>query len=781
MAFENIPEELKQLPQWVSRVGKLPLNPNTFYGAKANDPNTWGTFEEAAAGIGWETVSGKVCDGIGFELQAPYCGIDIDHCRDPVTGELTPEALSIVQTMNSYTEISPSGTGVHILYKNGGETYPERHKKKPIDDAQHIEMYQSNRYFTMTGDVYQDYNTLNQRGEAADKVYQTYMQDKPPEKQYPVKPLPAVSMSDRDILERAMNAQNGAAFTSLWHGDTGAYQGDESRADLALCGMLAFWSGGDAATVDRLFRQSGLAREKWDRPTGATTYGAMTVEKALRDCKEYYDPILYKQRKAAKELKESNLPALPNFTYEDMQKYKADGIGTAHFFTHLVKPFLRYAPEEKAFYIYNGIFWEQDTPKDNHLVGRILMTFVSIAQPLIPPPPPGKPKDWTDEQKEEENINGAYRSFYSYLGNATGRENVLKDVRKLLLLKRNCFDSQPYLLNCRNGTYNLETGELQPHKATDYLTKCVNADYDPNAENARFTRFIDEICEGDERQKKALQTALGYTLIGSTPEECLYIAYGKSTRNGKGTLFDLVLDTLGNYAAQMDFDTIGRSGAKDGSRATPDIARLVGVRYVLVNEPQKGVCFNEGLVKQMTGSDTITARPLYGAPIEFKPAYTIFITSNNLPSITDDTLFQSDRIKLLLFNHHFTEAERDTKLKQTLREGNGKSAVLRWLIDGFRLYRETGLFVTEESKSVLCQYQAENDYIRQFMDECLELGETYGRVRLSEVKRTYREWCAESGIHALGIKLFKEELEKHHVMLITVHKQDYISGRLRTD
>ena len=106
---------------------------------------------------------------------------------------------------------------------------------------------------------------------------------------------------------------------------------------------------------------------------------------------------------------------------------------------------------------------------------------------------------------------------------------------------------------------------------------------------------------------------------------------------------------------------------------------------------------------------------------------------------------------------------------------------MRWLIDGFRLYRETGLFVTEESKSVLCQYQAENDYIRQFIDECLELGETYGRVRLSEVKRTYREWCTESGIHALGIKLFKEELEKHHVMLITVHKQDYISGRLRTD
>ena len=465
-------------------------------------------------------------------------------------------------------------------------------------------------------------------------------------------------------------------------------------------------------------------------------------------------------------MKESNLPALPNFTYEDMQKYKADGIGTAHFFAHLVKPSLRYAPEEKAFYIYNGIFWEQDTPKDNHLAGRILMTFVSIAQPLIPPPPPGKPKDWTDEEKEEENINGAYRSFYSYLGNATGRENVLKDVRKLLLLKRNRFDSQPYLLNCRNGTYNLETGELQPHKATDYLTKCVNADYDPNAENERFTRFIDEICEGNEQQKKALQTALGYTLIGTTPEECLFIALGKSTRNGKGTLFDLVLDTLGDYGAQMDFDTISRSGAKDGSRATPDLARLVGVRYVLVNEPQKGVCFNEGLVKQMTGSDTITARPLYGAPFEYKPAYTIFIASNNLPSITDDTLFQSDRIKLL-----------HTKLKQTLRQGNGREAVLKWLIDGYRLYRENGLSVTDESRGVLGQYQAENDYIQQYLDERLDLGETYGRIRLTEVQRDYNDWCRDVNVRPLGKKAFTEELIKHRVTILTSNHQFVVAGR----
>lgn len=770
MSFERIPDELKRLPQWVARAGKLPVNPHTLSGAKANEPATWGTFDAAAACIGWQTVRGETCDGIGFELQAPYCGMDIDHCRNPETGELTPEALSIVQTMDSYTEISPSGTGVHILYKNGGETFPDRHKKKPIDSVQHLEMYQTNRYFTMTGDVYQHYTALNQRGAAADKVYQTYMQDKPPEKQYPVRPLPSVSLPDNELLEKAVNAQNGAAFASLWHGDTGAYQGDESRADLALCSMLAFWSGGDAATVDRLFRQSGLMRPKWDRPTGATTYGAMTVAKAVAGCREFYEPKPAR-RTAAKP------SALPDFTYEDVKKYKADDIGTSQFFSTLVRDFMCYVPEEKAFYIYNGIRWKQDVVKENLAAGRLLMAFVGKAQALIPPPPPGNPKDWTDEQAAQEQIDKAFRKHYRYLGQAAGRDSVMKDIKKRLHKPRSCFDTQPYLLNCRNGTYHLDTGEWQPHKATDYLTKCVNADYDPTAENERFTRFIDEICEGNEQQKTALQTALGYTLIGATPEECLFIALGKSTRNGKGTLFDLVLDTLGDYGAQMDFDTISRSGAKDGSRATPDLARLVGVRYVLVNEPQKGVCFNEGLVKQMTGSDTITARPLYGAPFEYKPAFTIFITSNNLPTITDDTLFQSDRIKLLLFNRHFSEAERDTGLKQTLRQGNGREAVLRWLIDGYRLYRENGLFLTDESRGVLGQYQAENDYIQQYLDERLDLGETYGRIRLTEVQRDYNDWCRDVNVRPLGKKAFTEELIKHRVTILTSHHQFVVAGR----
>ena len=474
---------------------------------------------------------------------------------------------------------------------------------------------------------------------------------------------------------------------------------------------------------------------------------------------------------------------LPDFTYSDIISHKADDIGTAEFFSELVKDYMCYVPEEKAFYIYNGIVWKQDVVKENLAAGKLLMDFVSAAQQLIPPPPTGNPREWSDQEAEQEKIARAFRSQYKTLGNSNGRERIMKDIKKLLYRSRNSFDTQPHLLNCLNCTYNLETGESLPHSAEDFITNCVNAKYEPEAKNERFDRFIDEICEGSEEQKTALQTALGYSLIGATPEECFFIAYGKSTRNGKGTLFDLVLDVLGDYGTQMDFDTIARSGTKDASRATPDLARLVGIRYVLVNEPQKGICFNEGLVKQLTGSDNITARPLYGSVIEFKPLFTIFITTNTLPSVSDDTLFTSDRIRIIPFNRHFTKDERDTSLKSTLRKSGGREAVLKWLIDGYALYKKNGLNTTAAGADILSQYKAENDYVQQFIDECLDVHDPSDlhskKTKLTAIQRAYNDWCRESNINPLGKKNFKDELEKHGIPVGEYCKQYTAKVRIK--
>lgn len=513
---------------------------------------------------------------------------------------------------------------------------------------------------------------------------------------------------------------------------------------------------------------------------GQTLAEAMKIHLSalLATTEPYKKAVLSDNKKVEK--RAHSLPKLPPFTLEDVCKYKPDDIGTAEFFSKLVGDFMRYVPEEKAFYIYNGIIWERDVVKENLLANRVLMDFVKTVQNLIPPPTDKLTLSTlpSDKQAKEE-IYKSYRSYYKNLGKSSGRERIAKDIKSLLHTSRTEFDNQPHLLNCINCTYNLKTGKVQEHSAADMLSKCVNAEYAPDAKNERFEKFIDEICESNAEQKSALQCALGYSLIGATPEECLFLAYGKSTRNGKGTLFDLVLDTLGDYGLQMDFDTIARSGTKDASRATPDLARLVGIRYVLVNEPQKGTCFNEGLTKQLTGSDDITARPLYGSVIQFKPKFTIYITTNNLPKISDDTLFSSDRIRILPFNRHFSETERDTSLKVTLRENNGKSAVLNWLIEGYKIYKAEGLKDTEQSRLILAHYKSENDYFQEFINECLDVGDTFGNIRLSDVMRVYKDWCVTVNIKPLGLQLFKDELKKHGIIISQSHKQFVIPARIK--
>lgn len=796
---------MRAVPHWVARVDKFPINPNSLYGAKSTDKTNWGTFEQAKAAIGkkakTKNIQGKECNGIGFVLSAPFCGIDIDHCINPQTGEITAEALDIIQTMESYTEISPSGTGVHIFYKNDGNTHKEWHKKKPIDEVQHLEMYQCDRYFTVTGKIYRNYNTLCERSERASLIYQAYMQDEQlptvtdntaeQPKQTAFK-LTSEPLTDGEIIEKAMNAKNGAEFLSLWRGDTSKYNGDESRADLALCNMLAFWSNGNADTIDRLFRQSGLMRDKWDRATGQSTYGGITVDTALRNRKEYYNPT-HRADTAMQDFSESinadntvtqDIQLQP-FTYEDMKKYKADDIATAEFFASLTKDFLCYIAPEKSFYIYNGIAWECDDIKDNLRTGKMLMNFVKTAQALIPPKPKGEPKYWTDEETAEELINSAYRQQYRGLGNSNGRERVLKDIKKLLRKTPDIFDKRAELFNTKNCTLNLKTGEIQPHRATDYITKCTNTDYIQGVTDERFNSFINEICENDSETIQALQRALGYSLMGTAHEECLFLAQGKTTRNGKGTLFELVLDTLGSYGQKISFNTLARTNNIDGSKPTPDLAVLRGSRFILANEPQKGVCFNEGLVKEMTGNDTMVARHLNCEPITFKCKGIIFISANSLPTIADSSLYESDRIKILLFNRHFSEEERDKSLKDTLRKGNGRAAVLNWLLDGYKQYRKYGLLTTQKAKEALNNYRAENDYIQQFIDEGLILynpdDRSAPKVKLLEVQREYNEWCRVSGIKALGKKLFKEELIAHKVPILNSHGSQAIRARINPD
>lgn len=287
--LDKIPPELKAWPQWVvwrreEREGKptkIPYRPqNPKKRASSTDPDTWGTFEQALS-----VAKTNVFHGVGyvFSPQDDYSGVDFDHCRDPKNGQLKYCAQVLLEHLSSYDEASPSNTGIHAIIK---AKVPPGGNSKGLPCGSKIEMYSQGRYFTMTGNHLESTPTTIEDRQAELTVLHAEIFGKPQALPKDPSPGPTLELSDRELIEKVQAARNGDKFSRLWQGDTTEYDGDDSRADLALCGMLAFYAGPDPGRIDRLFRQSGLFREKWNRQD----YRDRTITRALEGMTEFYTP-----------------------------------------------------------------------------------------------------------------------------------------------------------------------------------------------------------------------------------------------------------------------------------------------------------------------------------------------------------------------------------------------------------------------------------------------------------------------------------------------------------
>ena len=156
----------------------------------------------------------------------------------------------------------------------------------------------------------------------------------------------------------------------------------------------------------------------------------------------------------------------------------------------------------------------------------------------------------------------------------------------------------------------------------------------------------------------------GYALSGDTRFECLFILFGATTRNGKGTLMESVLSVMGDYGSTVRPETISMKQNVSSQNPTEDIARLAGIRFANISEPSKGLLLNAAQVKSMTGNDTLNARFLHENSFDFRPQFKIFMNTNYLPVITDITLFSSGRIMIIPFERHFEENEQDKTLSR---------------------------------------------------------------------------------------------------------------------
>ena len=431
--------------------------------------------------------------------------------------------------------------------------------------------------------------------------------------------------------------------------------------------------------------------------------------------------------------------------------YEWSEMGLAELFGVLYESECRYCPERKAWYTYYDGAWRRDE-------GEMLVS--------------GKIKEFSRlmvlycVEIEDEELRSKYLKFIDRMGDRRMRDRVMKDARDVLPVSAALFDANPYLINCLNGTYDLRDFSFREHKWDDFLTMQTAFKHTVSREVRceRWEQFIDEVCSGDKNKADYLQRALGYSMLGLSNEECMFILWGKTTRNGKSTLLNTIETMLGDYAKVAPVGLICQEArAKDVESASPTLAGLKGKRFVTMAESNEYGKLDEEKIKQMTGGEEITARALYEGAVTFYPQFTLWLSCNDLPTVSDHSLFASERIRVIEFSRHFTAAEQDKKLKQELTAPDAMSGIFMWLVRGYKRYCDRGLEMNDQRmRQVVDQYERDNDFVQQFLEaRCERVAGGADSVRAKSLYDSYKLWARSEGLRTVMSKKFFAELDRH--------------------
>lgn len=413
--------------------------------------------------------------------------------------------------------------------------------------------------------------------------------------------------------------------------------------------------------------------------------------------------------------------------------YSKDDRGNGDLFADVFKDVCRFNSTAKCWYCYNGKFWEEDraeliAAENAKMIQDALLIYATTIE---------------DYKEREE-----YGKHVMKIGRQQVRKNMIYDARSKYPVKAEQFDQHKELFNCKNGTYNLETGVLQKHNPNDYISKISNVYYDPAAKSTEIQKTMNTILQGNKENIEYIQKIFGMALSGITNEEKLFLLYGATTRNGKSTIVETYLYMIKDYGITMQPETLALS-KKDSRTANGDIARLKGARFVNAPEPPQNMRFDAALIKQLTGNDMITARKIYQEEMSFIPEFITLINTNHLPIITDETLFTSGRIVVIPFRKHFEEHEQDKWLKSRLKQRQNISGFFNWCVAGYQKYQKDGLETTESMNQEIESYHMNSDKIAAFISEVLTEDPTQF-VTMKELYPIYEQWCYKYNYQPYG-------------------------------
>ncbi|MDE5768025.1 MAG: hypothetical protein K2H82_01425 [Oscillospiraceae bacterium] len=753
--YEFIPKELKKLKNWVcwqgvpnkdGHITKVPINPNDGHKAESNNPETWADFDTA------ERVSRDYA-GIGFMFGGSgYFGVDLDDMDDALkaceNGDFDNIIGEFVNALDSYTEWSQSAKGIHIICK--GKLPPGGRRKKPV------EMYDSGRFFVMSGNAISDCVTIPDRTEEIKPLHAKYLgaaeNCEEPDNQLRLSEIPEIpeihdnpGLTVQEIIAKAMQNEK---FAKLYSGDFSAYP-SQSEADMAFCSMLAFWCAKDRSKMDEIYRSSGLMRPKWDRKQSGSTYGALTLQKAADTCTECYKPgnagMTITDRSltiGGKSAPSDPNPEMPSAKARPAGKmYKFDDTGNAERLFDMYGEIFRYFyTEHKYLYYINGKWHFDNIGYERRIADAVINAM----------------ENDVNLYADDEKILKQFQKHVTKSRNFIPKTNMLKEAQHYAPVLPEMLDRNKTIIGVRNGILDLRTGKLKPHDKNAFLTKQIALDYHPDAPKpALWLKFLDDIFQSDQELIRYIQKAIGYSLTGSTQEQCAFFLYGTGN-NGKSTFLELIRSIMGDYANNIQPETI-MVKQKAGNAQTSDIARLKGARMVTSSETNENVRLNEALLKQMTGGDIMTVRKLYCEEFEFSPEFKIWMATNHKPVIrgTDTGIWR--RVHMIPFNACIPANKVDKRLKYKLAKESGQ--IFKWMADGCLLWQEEGLEMPKVVYDAVKEYRREMDVIGTFLSACCTTGS--GEVKASQLYAVYAKWCSENGEYCFPNSKFGQEISKN--------------------
>ncbi len=762
--FNSIPEELKQINQWVlwkaiTKTGqkkptKIPYQLN-HKEAKTNDHLTWNSFQNIYEGF---NGNGKNFTGIGFVFSKkdPYVGIDFDNCVDE-KGNISEEVKTWIKYFKSYTEYSQSKKGIHIIVKG----------VKPGDRKQKngIEIYDSVRYFAFTGNTIKGYQEIRDcQKELNEFYYKIFQKELQEEKDRSYEKFTPQSNKEEYYEE---------ILSIIKENCTGMFNSYEEDFLPFIMGCKA--AGLPYEAIDNILQQSEGYNEKNNRKIyenlkpKTINFGRVYhyAEKATGyKTKEALAEIRKKKRPRIEKPKKSSPLPKPETAQEgeiiwgnmEVHDTPPEKNTSLNFYTdtwngeQLVKRHgenIRYCAKWKSWILWNKKRWEED---ESIKIQAMAKDTIKNFHKLI-----GKIED----EKERDQFINHIKSSESMTKRRYMVEAAMSEPG--IPVMPNIFDNNKWLLNLNNGTLNLESMELKEHRREDYIMKLIDSNYNPEAKCETWLKFLDRIFGGNKSLINFVQRIAGYALTGLTVEQCIFILYGSGS-NGKSTFINMIKEVLCDYAQQTPSETLMEKRNTGG--VSNDLARLRGARFVASIETEQGKCFAEALVKQLSGGDdTITARFLNKEFFEFVPECKIFIATNHKPKIknTDHAIWR--RIKLIPFTVTIPEEEKDLKFMDKLRKE--KEGILAWMVEGCKLWQSEGLQTPEEVIAATQEYKEEMDVIGAFIDECCVVGLKY-RTLAKDLYEIYSKWCEENGEYTMsqrsfGLKLTDRGYERTRV------------------